>query len=206
MATGAVAAMEAVGTVSEGNAARLLLHPLRHRIVELAREPVGASGIARTLGVPRQKVNYHLQELARAGVLRHVGEVRRRGLFEQLYQASARSYVLSPRVLGPLAAEASAAGDAYSASYLLALSAQLQSELSRAQADARKQGKRLATLSVNTEFRFESAEQQRKFAEGLMRAVTDLVGRFTAPAEGGRGKSYRLVIGSYPIPRPERTS
>jgi predicted transcriptional regulator len=198
-------AMEAVGTVDQPRAARLLLHPLRRRIVDLAKEPAGASGMARVLGLPRQKVNYHLSQLARAGVLRHVGKVQRRGLFEQLYQASARMYVLSPRVLGPLAAEAGRIGDAYSASYLMALTSQLQSELGRAQSEARKQGKRLATLSVNTEFRFESAEQQRKFAEGLMKAVAELVGRHTAPAGSGRGRPYRLVIGSYPIP-PERVS
>lgn len=197
--------MESVGTVDEPRAARLLLHPLRRRIVEWAKQPAGASGIARALGIPRQKVNYHLRQLARARVLRHVGKVQRRGLFEQLYQASARMYVLSPRVLGPLAAEAGRIGDAYSASYLMALTSQLQSELGRAQSEARRQGKRLATLSVNTEFRFESAEQQRRFAEGLMKAVTELVGRHTAPASGGRGRPYRLVIGSYPIP-PERNS
>ena len=197
--------MEAVGTVDQPRAARLLLHPLRRRIVELAKEPAGASGIARVLGLPRQKVNYHLGQLARARVLRHVGKVRRRGLFEQLYQASARMYVLSPQVLGPLAAKAGRIADAFSASYLMALTSQLQSELGRARSEARKQGKRLATLSVNTEFRFESAAQQRKFAEGLMKAVAELVGRHTAPARSGRGRPYRLVIGSYPIP-PERTS
>jgi hypothetical protein len=91
-------------------------------------------------------------------------------------------------------------GDALSASYLMALAAQLQSELGRAESEARQQGRRLATLSVNTEFRFESGEQQRKFAEGLTAAVTGLVGRFTLPAASGRGRPYRLVIGSYPIP------
>ena len=197
--------MEAVGTVDQPRAARLLLHSLRRRIVDLAKEPAGASGMARVLGLPRQKVNYHLNQLARAGVLRHVGKVQRRGLFEQLYQASARMYVLSPQVLGPLAAEAGPIGDALSASYLMALTSQLQSELGRAQSEARKQGKRLATLSVNSEFRFESAQQQRKFAEGLMKAVAELVGRHTATARRGRGRPYRLVIGSYPIP-PERVS
>ncbi|MGQ0549558.1 MAG: helix-turn-helix domain-containing protein [Armatimonadota bacterium] len=197
--------MEAIGTVNEPQAAQLLMHPLRRRIVELAREPAGASGLARVLGVPRQKVNYHLRRLSRARVLRHVGKVQRRGLFEQLYQASARMYVLSPQVLGPLAAHAGQVGDAYSASYLLALATQIQSELGRAQSEARKQGKRIATLSVNTEFRFESAEQQRKFAEGLMKSVTELVGRHTTPSKSGRGRPYRLVIGSYPIP-PGRSS
>lgn len=192
--------MEALNTVSESGPARLLLHPLRRRIVELAQKPSGASGIARALGLSRQKVNYHLGQLARAGMLKHVGEVRRRGLYEQLYQASARMYLLSPRVLGPLAADPARAGDSYSASYLLALGAQLQSDLGRACAQAQAQGKRLATLSASAEFRFESAEQQARFAKELRRAVTELVGRHTSPASGGKGRPYRLVVGSYPIP------
>ncbi len=66
--------MEAVATLDEPRAARLLLHPLRRRIVDLAKQPAGASGIARALRVPRQKVNYHLHQLAR--VLAHLRAVK----------------------------------------------------------------------------------------------------------------------------------
>jgi uncharacterized protein YndB with AHSA1/START domain/DNA-binding transcriptional ArsR family regulator len=193
-------AVDAVGTVSDPRVARLLLDPLRRRIVELAKDPAGASGIARLLGLSRQKVNYHLGQLARGGLLRRVGRVRRRGLFEQLYQASAETYVLSPGVLGALAAEAGPGGDVSSASSLMAVASQLQSELGRAQSKARRRGRRFATLGVNMELRFESVEQRRTFARELRKAVAALVGRYTAPLVNGRGRPHRLVIGAYPIP------
>ncbi len=70
----------------------------------LAREPICAAELARRLALPRQRVNYHVRELERAGFLRPAGRQRKRNWIEQRYVATARSYVLSPEILGPLGA------------------------------------------------------------------------------------------------------
>lgn len=185
--------------------AELLLHPLRLKVLEAAREPVSASDIARSLGLPRQKVNYHVRELAEGGFLVLSDERRKRNLIEKRYVASARSYVLSPDILGPLAAGGAHGGDRLSAARVLALTVLAQSELGRVMREAEGEGKRVSTLSLDAAFRFESAEQRLSFAEALEAAVVEVVARHTSPwvgAEGGEGEGrpYRLVLGCYPIP------
>jgi DNA-binding transcriptional ArsR family regulator len=185
------------------NAAALLAHPLRPRIVALAREPVSATELAGRLGLPRQRVNYHVRLLARTGFLRRAGQLRKRNLIEQRYVASARAYVLAPGVLGPLAMTGHTPEDAFSAVRLIGLAAEVQSDVSRALAASAPRGKRLATLSIDADIRFDSPEQRTAFTEALQSAVTEVIGRHTAAATTpsgapGAGRPFRLVLACYP--------
>jgi DNA-binding transcriptional ArsR family regulator len=186
-------------------AAVLLHHPLRLKILAALLEPDSATGIARRMKLPRQTVNYHVQELARARFLMRAGRRRRRHLFEQCYVATARGYLLSPELLGRLAADPAQVADTFSAKYLLGLASKLQSELARSADLAAAAGKRIATLSINTELRFTSPEQRAAFIEELQRAIVEVAGRHSSPfskADGSaaEGRPYRPVVGCYPIP------
>jgi DNA-binding transcriptional ArsR family regulator len=186
-------------------AAVLLHHPLRLKILAALLEPDSATGVARRMKLPRQTVNYHVRELARARLLARAGRRRRRHLFEQCYVATARGYVLSPDLLGKLAADPAQVADTFSAKYLLGLASKLQSELGRSAELAAAAGKRLATLSINTELRFTSPEQRAAFTEELQRAIVEVAGRHSSPftmADGSsaQGRPFRLVVGCYPIP------
>jgi hypothetical protein len=196
-----------IETITEGpRAAVLVQHPLRPRILSLAREPASATQIAATLGEARQKVNYHVHQLHRAGLLKPAGRRRKRNMVEQRFVATARAYVLAPQLVGPLAAQATQVADGMSAAYLVALASQAQAELATVMEAASAQGKRVATLSVSAEMRFESAEQREDFARALQRALTKVVAEHSAPAtkrdgSAGAGRPYRLVVGCYPIPK-----
>ncbi len=199
------AATNSLDLVRDARRASALLHPMRLRIMEALTEPDSAAGLARRFGIPRQRVNYHVRELSRAGFLMRAGRHRRRNMVEQRYMAAARSYVLSPELLGSLGAEAHQVPDTLSATYLLALTTQAQGELARGVRESTAQGKRLATMSLASELRFESAEQRAAFARALESAVVDVVGRFSSPAkrdDGGvvAGRLYRMIVGCYPIP------
>ena len=191
--------------VAEMPRASALLHPLRLRILEALREPDSAAGLARRLRLPRQKVNYHVRELARNHFLERAGQRRRRNMIERRYRTTAQGYILSPELLGPLGSSLPQAEDAFSASYLLGVLALAQSELGRARREAVEQSKRLTTLSISSELRFESAEQRAKFAVELRRTVVDAIGRYASPytledGTSGHGRPFRLVLGCYPIP------
>jgi DNA-binding transcriptional ArsR family regulator len=183
----------------------LLYHPLRVKILAALLEPDSAAGVARRMNLPRQTVNYHVRELARARLLARAGRRRRRRLYEQCYVATARGYALSPELLGKLAADPAQVADKLSAAYLVGLAAKMQTELGQVTELAEKAGKRLATLSLNTELRFLSPEQRAKFTEELQSAVIDIVSRYSAPyrtTDGApaEGRPFRLVLGCYPIP------
>jgi len=205
------AAGSALDLVREpSQAAALLHHPLRLKILAALMEPDSATGVARRMSLPRQTVNYHVRELARARFLARAGRRRRRHLFEQCYVATARGYVLSPELLGKLAADPAQVADTLSAKYLLGLASKLQSELARSAELAAAAGKRLATLSINTELRFTSPEQRAAFTQELQRAIVEVAGRHSSPfanSDGSpaEGRPFRLVAGCYPIP-PARDS
>ena len=189
--------------MSDQRQAEALLDPLRSRILTLAREAISATELGVLLALPRQRVNYHVRQLARAGLLKRAGRRRKRNMFEQRYVASAKGYVISPELLGNAGADWRSVSDASSAGYLLALCSQMQSDLARASRGAGLQGRRLAALSIKSQFRFESPEQRERFTRELKEAVVAVIARFTTPNQTPSGKPapgrpFRLVLGCYP--------
>src|SRR5687767_9664630 len=110
-------------------AATLLAHPLRARILARARSPISASDLARSLGQPRQRLNYHVRQLALAGFLTPVAQQKKRNMLEQQYVASALAYVLAPDVLGEVAADPAQVPDTASAAHLVAMCSVAQTEV-----------------------------------------------------------------------------
>src|SRR3989442_9945629 len=159
-----------------------LLHPVRRRILEMLREPESSAGISHRLKLPRQKVNYHVKEMARTHLLVPAGRKRKRRFYEQCYVASAKAYVLSPELLGRLAADAGTMPDRLSAGDLLGLAAQMQKEGNRAM-DLTPGGKKVATLSLNGEVRFTSADQGEGFTRAPEKATVAVGGEHTRPVE-----------------------
>ena len=194
----------ALVAVATPQGARALLHPLRARLLSLALEPSSATELARRLALPRQRVNYHVRELERAGLLRTAGRRRRRNLIEQRYVATARSYVLAPGLLGPLAPDWRSIEDTASPDYLLALAEQVRSDVTRASEEAAAAEERLSTMSVKAQFRFATPGQRTRFAEEVRRALVEVIARHTSPdtredGRPGRGRPYRLVLACYPV-------
>lgn len=192
--------------VAELERASAILHPLRLRILERAREPASAATIAGQLDLPRQKVNYHVRALADARLLRKAGTHKKRNMVEQRYVATARAYVLAPELLGPLEAVAGHVEDALSAGRLIALASAMQSDLARVTRAAAADDKRVATMSMTAELRFRSPAERARFADALREAVTRVVAEHAGPmrdAGGGDapGRPFRLTLGCYPMPK-----
>jgi hypothetical protein len=124
------------------------------------------------------------------------------GLTERVLVASAASYVISPEALGPVGADPARANDRLSASYLVALAARVvrdMGELWRRARRARESGKRLATLSIDTELCFASPAARAAFSQDLTRAITELAARYHQPSEPG-ARRHRLVVLAHPSP------
>lgn len=184
-------------------AATMLEHPLRTKILREARSPSSATEIAERLSETRQRVNYHVGRLRDAGMLTAAGTRRRRGFTERRYRATARCYVLAPAVLGELAPSPRDVSDRASAEHLIALTARTQDEVARALSASRARGKRLATLSIDADLHFGSAEDRAAFARELHEVVLSLAARY-GDAPGGR--PYRLVVGAHPVPADDTPS
>ena len=60
-------------------------------------------------------------------------------------------------------------------------------------------GKRLPTLSIDTEIRFRSAAERAAFSQELATAVTHLAARYH-DAAAPEGRTHRLVVVAHPLP------
>ena len=202
----AATAIRELETVTDGaRAATLFQHPVRRRILTLARTPMSATEMAGRLGLTRQRVNYHVRQLERAKFLERAEQRVRRNMLEQRYIATARSYVIAPELLGPLAPHASAVHDAASAAALFAMASRAQDDLTRVVTDAGARDQRVATLSLTADVRFVSADQRAEFTRAIEAAITDVIRRHTSPftddaGTPGDGRPYRLFLGCHPIP------
>src|SRR5690348_18292645 len=98
---------------------------MRARLLAELAEPASATALAARVGLARQKVNYHLRELERHGLIELVEERRKGNVTERLMRATAVSYVISPAVLAAVQPDPARSPDRLSASWLLALAARL---------------------------------------------------------------------------------
>jgi DNA-binding transcriptional ArsR family regulator len=193
-----------VEVIDEPAAAVVALDPVRARLLAELAEPGSAATLANRLGLPRQKVNYHLRTLEEHGLVRLAEERRWGGLTERLLVATATSYVVSPAALGEAATDPAKSQDRLSARYLIALAARMVREVGLLVRRAESGRQRLATLALDSEISFRSAAERSAFTEELTAAVTRLVARYhDASAPGSR--PHRLVVAAHPVPDPKDT-
>jgi DNA-binding transcriptional ArsR family regulator len=187
----------AVQVLQSAGAAEKLLKPDRLRMLEMLGEPDSATGLARRLKLPRQTVNYHLRELEKEGFVELVEEKLKGNCMERFVRATARSYVISPVALGALGTDSAALRDKFSAAYLVSAAARTIRDVSILRSRADKAGKKLATLTVETEVRFANAGARQQFAEELINAVARLAMKYHQE-DAKDGRSFRFLVGSYP--------
>jgi DNA-binding transcriptional ArsR family regulator len=191
--------MTSVAVIDDPHAAGAALDPIRSRLLAELSSPHSAASLAKKVGIPRQKVNYHLRALESHRLVREAETRKWGGLTERRMVASALSYVVSPAALGPVAADPGRVRDRLSADYLIALAARVVREVAGLVRKAVDHGKRLATLSLDTEVRFRSAPDRAAFTDELTRAVAALVAKYHDPSAPG-GRAHRLVVVAHPLP------
>jgi DNA-binding transcriptional ArsR family regulator len=192
-----VVAMMDVAVIEDPAAAEVCLDPVRARLLAELAEPRSATMLAAAVGLPRQKVNYHLRTLEQHGLVELVEERRKGNVTERMMRASAASYVISPVALGAVAPDPDRAPDRLSARWLLALAARMVREVGALLTGASRAGKRVATFGLDTKIRFASAADRAEFARELTAAIAALAARYhDESAEGGR--EHRVIVAVHP--------
>lgn len=197
---GPKSAAPAMAMLGDGARLKSLLSPLRRTLLEGLLQPESATSLAHRLGLARQKVNYHLRELERAGFIELAEERQRRGCVERCYRATARAYTLDPALLGRLAVDPEAIQDRFSSAYLVALASRMVREVAELRAGAEAAGKPLATLALHADVRFRSAAERTAFAAELAAEVARLAAKYHHDAPSAR--AFRFVVGGHPVPKP----
>ncbi|MGQ0775967.1 MAG: ArsR/SmtB family transcription factor [Pseudonocardiales bacterium] len=191
-----------VAVIEDPAAAGVSLDPVRARLLAELAEPGSASMLAARVGLPRQKVNYHLRALERHGLVELMEERRKGNCTERVLRATAASYVISPTALAAVAPDPSRSPDRLSARWLLAVAARLVRDVGALITGAAKARKPVATFAMDGEVRFASAAERGAFAEELISAITALISKYhDEQAEGGR--DHRVVIAVHPSVKPQ---
>lgn len=188
-----------VEVIDDPVAATVALEPVRSRLLAELTEPASAAMLSARLGIPRQKINYHLRALEAHHLVRETESRTWGGLRERLLVASADTYVVSPAALGPVAADPARTADRLSAGYLIALAARVVREVGNLVRRSEEAHKHLPTLSLDAEIRFRSPADRAAFTNELTQEVLKLVARYhdeTSPS----GRSHRLVVVAHPLP------
>lgn len=189
--------MQDVVVIEDAAAAAASLDPLRARLLRELAEPTSAAGLAARVGLPRQKVNYHLRALEEHGLVELVEERRKGNVMERVLQATAASYVISPAALAAVEPDPGRYRDRFSAYWLLALAARMVHEVGRLISGATAAKQQLATFAIDGEITFASAASRAAFVEELGTEMARLATKYHEPkAEGGR--KHRIVVALHP--------
>ncbi|OLF17861.1 transcriptional regulator [Actinophytocola xanthii] len=194
-----------MAVIEDPATAEVTLDPTRARLLAELAEPGSATTLAARVGLPRQKVNYHLRTLEQHGLVELVEERRKGNVTERVLRATAVAYVISPAVLAAVQPDPDRAPDRLSARWLLALGSRLVRDVGTLITGAAKAQKRVATFAIDGEIRFASAADRSAFAEELTQTVTALVAKYhDENAEGGR--DHRLLVAIHPTTNPNGSS
>ena len=183
-------------TLTQPAAIDALNHPIRRQVLGALREADSAANVARLLGLPRQKVNYHMKELARAELVKEKGERRKGHLIEKLYEAVAGSFVISPRIAVDEEKRQRALNDQVSLRHLVMLGEQLQQDaiglLDRAAFDE----KQIASASVEAEVHFPDEASRTAFMQEYLQLLGPLLEKYGSE----NGEKFKTLLSIYPDP------
>lgn len=186
-----------VAVIENAAAAEAALDPMRALLLAQLREPASAAGVAGRLGLPRQKVNYHLRTLESLGLLELVAERKRGNVTERILGATASSYVISPAAMPAVAPDPSVAPNRLSARWMLSVAARLVNDVGALITGADRANQRLATYALDGELTFATAETRAAFVEELTVSIATLVEKYHSD-QVGQGRKHRLVVALHP--------
>jgi len=186
-----------VNIIEDSKTASSLLNPMRRQMLEHLKEPNSASGLARILHIPRQKVNYHLRELEKRGLVEFVKENKRGNCVERILQATARSYLISLESVGQLPLDAEQIKNEFSSTYLIAVASNMINEVAQLKTKAEKANKKLATFTLQSEIRLASPKSLNSFTEELSQFTAKLITKYH-DEQTPKGRKYKFNICAHP--------
>jgi DNA-binding transcriptional ArsR family regulator len=185
---------ERVRVVDDPEALQALAHPLRVQVLEALREPGSAAAVARAVGLSRQRVNYHLKELDRVGLVHKVGERRTGNFIEALYQAVASTLIVSPQVAWRDPRRLEALRHQHSLERLVLVGVRLQRDAAALLDRAAFDGEQIASSTVEADVHFADEQQRSEFLAAYFDALRELCDRYGAAT----GDPYRVVVAAHP--------
>jgi DNA-binding transcriptional ArsR family regulator len=164
-----------------------LLKPQAIEVLRQLAEPRSCTEVAERLGQTPQRVYYHVKRLVDAQLVDQVAERKVRGIHEGIYLAGAKSYWVSPRLVGRIGNLRQQ--DAFSLGFLLDLVEEVQADI----AALGRAAPELPSIGVSGEIHL-PPERRQAFFDELQRTLQDLFSRYG----GSEGDAFKLAVACYP--------
>ncbi len=171
-----------------------LCHPTRVEMLEVLREPASSAAVARRIGQPRQRINYHLKALEEAGLVEKVATRRNGNFVESLYQSIARSFVVAPEVAWQGSRRLEALRSQHSLETLVALGERLQQDAAELLDRAAFDGEQIASAAVSVDATFATPADRAAFMREYLESTTRLLEKYGSQ----QGDGYRCVFAAHP--------
>ena len=186
----------AAGTAVLDASAQLaaIAHPTRLRVLDALRVADSAAGAARRLGEPRQRINHHVRELAKAGLLVEAGERRKGNFVEQLYESIAGTFVVSPRITWGDGERLRAMADQVSLQHLVELGERIQRAAVTLLDRAAFDGDEIASATIEAEVRFVDEQARAAFLDEQLALTSKLIERYAS----SEGEAYTVALAIHP--------
>lgn len=174
-----------------------LLKPLRAEILQQLAEPRTCPELAEVFDTTPQKIYYHIKELEKAGLVEKISEARVRGVVEGHYQAKARSYWLSPKLVGQVGSPRQAQDQA-SLRVLLSLAEEILGEVGKL-GERSATGQMIPSLSLDAHIYLPTGDRRVEFLGEVQNLFQTLAENYGLPADDPiPGETFRLVLACYP--------
>jgi DNA-binding transcriptional ArsR family regulator len=174
-----------------------ITHPTRLRILDELRTPGTAAGAARNLGEPRQLINHHVRALAKVGLLRSAGERRNGNFVEQLYESTAGTFILSPRITWGEGDRVRTLAEQLSLRHLVEFGERLQRDAVSLLDRATFEGEEIPSATVEATVRFADPAARSAFLDEYLRLTAELIESYAADA----GDAYIVGLAVHPSGR-----
>ncbi len=179
--------------------ANALLKPLRIDLLKRLGEPRTCPELGAALDQPAQNVYYHIKALEKAGLVEKVDEQRVRGAVEGYYQAKARSYWLSPALVGRVGGERTAR-EQTALRYLLSLAEDMHNEVGHL-GQRSAGGQDVPALALTAHIYLPDARRRAEFLAEVQQLFEQLASKYGTPvdlADVQDEAGFRLILACYP--------
>lgn len=188
--------MREISEIDEIETARIALHPTRVELLQRLRTPQTCAALAQALHQSPQRVNHHLKELLAAGLIRVARRRRVKNFLESTYEAVAKAYWLSPRLVRPSSARDR---DDASLHHLLTTAEAIHADV--AALLQRTDEKEVPSLGFDVDLRLGSEGERQAFARDVLEAIRPVIERYQGTTSPDHAYKLRLVC--YPNPETE---
>ncbi len=183
-----------VAVVDDPDQVAALAHPVRVAILDALRTPNSPSAVARQIAQPRQRTNYHVRVLLDAGLVRSVGERRRGNFVEHLYESTAGTFIVSPRLTWAGERRADALRSQMPLERLVEMGEELQRDAATLLDRAAFDGDEVPCAAVDASVRFRDEEARAAFMKEYLDAMKPLLKKYGSRS----GDGFRVALAVYP--------